>query len=56
MTKNVDFSGFSDGTRVENRWFCANFVPIIQRFLENNVDNRRVDKPALRFFYAQMWM
>lgn len=31
-------------------------MPIIQRFLENNVDNRRVDKSALRFFYAQMWM
>ena len=32
------------------------FVPILQRFLKNNVDNRRVDEPALRFFYVQMWV
>ena len=24
--------------------------------MENNVDNRRVDEPALRFFYVQIWV
>ena len=47
---NVDFSGFSKGAKAKKYWFCTNFVPILQRFLKNNVDNRRVDKPALRFF------